>query len=169
MKIRFLLLFASLVLASSLSAQILRVQTVVSRVIAEDPTSSRRRPRRWPPPPSRPTKSSPTLICSCSSKTARCSWCKTKTASARSSPSSSDDHLKTLCGGPHAPKRDRPGAGIVSRTESNQLVEPDSALSSEIFKRPCGAPRRRKNGGRFWIRTREGVSQEIYSLPSLAT
>lgn len=26
-----------------------------------------------------------------------------------------------------------------------------------------------KDGGRTWIRTREGVSQQIYSLPSLAT
>jgi hypothetical protein len=27
----------------------------------------------------------------------------------------------------------------------------------------------KKGGGRFWIRTREGVSQQIYSLPPLAT
>src|SRR5688500_3250431 len=27
----------------------------------------------------------------------------------------------------------------------------------------------RKNGGRSWIRTSEGVSQQIYSLPPLAT
>src|SRR5437762_9385406 len=28
---------------------------------------------------------------------------------------------------------------------------------------------RRRNGGRNWIRTSEGVSQQIYSLPPLAT
>ncbi len=32
-----------------------------------------------------------------------------------------------------------------------------------------GSPRGKKNGGRNWIRTSEGVSQQIYSLPPLAT
>ena len=36
--------------------------------------------------------------------------------------------------------------------------------------RPCGPPGwEKKGGGRNWIRTNEGVSQQIYSLPPLAT
>jgi hypothetical protein len=34
---------------------------------------------------------------------------------------------------------------------------------------PCPAFSNERSGGRTWIRTREGVSQQIYSLPSLAT
>src|ERR1051325_3372157 len=44
----------------------------------------------------------------------------------------------------------------------------DSTGGTKPIKSPCSLAMR-WNGGRNWIRTSEGVSQQIYSLPPLAT
>ena len=44
-----------------------------------------------------------------------------------------------------------------------------SALSTELFPHFSGLQPARSGSGQRWIRTTEGVSQQIYSLPHLAT
>ena len=82
------------------------------------------------------------------------------------------------------------GGGVAVRAQLGQQVGGAKAhlrraygghpsLSSHRTTRPAVAPGvpgsglpavgLAKDGGRTWIRTREGVSQQIYSLPSLAT
>ena len=53
-----------------------------------------------------------------------------------------------------------------ARDRTSGAVYVEMGADSEFWTRGSV---RSESGGRTWIRTREGVSQQIYSLPSLAT
>ena len=69
---------------------------------------------------------------------------------------------------PGRPVKGRGKEHIPTQTQIGYFLS--SALQKPaIARQPSSLPLKIENGGRNWIRTNEGVSQQIYSLPPLAT
>ena len=56
---------------------------------------------------------------------------------------------------------------VGQKRDVHERLVADVGQNGKMWKRTMG--KRREEVGRSWIRTSEGVSQQIYSLPRLAT